>query len=365
MGNMDIENTQGFRFCGQRISGIGLQYIPKKEDIFVWDNEYKTQDLSVGGHDGGYWFGTTLEPKIFKLDCFFEEITLLNVQKIQSLFSRGKTGELIFDERPYLKYTATVTKTSKPVMYGKKTGLLTLELTAYYPFAKMDIKSTINYLDFGLENKEGLKANTGILSYTMTPSSIFTEPVVDETRFLLYNAGDERADVTINIAGNIGDGVLICNSGTKQSCIVKGLTKNNTTNLGKWLGLEASTGKVYMTDGQTSQMSFLYHDRGFIQLLGSCPVDREKEISFNADTITSNGLFPPDIEGKFVRINDEWIKVTKYITPSMASISKPLSGSGTVLTDIVTMNEIVIQPLNNTQSLDITKLEFLYDPTFR
>lgn len=56
----------GFSFCGVDIAKYGLYYAPEDENTYVYGSgEYATHDETFDGHDGGYWYGTTLQPKEF------------------------------------------------------------------------------------------------------------------------------------------------------------------------------------------------------------------------------------------------------------------------------------------------------------
>lgn len=353
-----------FSFCGVDISTCGLYYIPKPKDIFVWDNQYDNHDLQVPGFDGGYWFGQTVKPKVFELECYFEEITHLQMKKIQSLFQRGKTGQLIFDERPFLSYTATVTAMTRPEVHSANSGFVSIQLTAYYPFAVMDRLSVGSMEEYGNQYEELLSQATGILHQSKTPASVIDteDGITQEKNILLYNPGDERADVIIRIAGDVGGGVSIFNSATGHRCTVKGLTLPTTSNVGKWLEIDSRSGKVYMTNGTTAAMAFLYHDDGFIQLEGSNPITRNIHVSYEGDLVMSAGLFTADMLGKYIYINSEWKKIADYYNPNTIKIDYVFSSPGTQTQDVVKMNYITITPQT---SMNIKKLEFVYSPTFK
>lgn len=353
-----------FSFCGVNVSDYGLHYAPKPKDIFVWDNDYKTHTLEADSYEGGYYFGSTIKSKIFKLDCYFEELTPLQVKQIQSLFDRGKTGELIFEERPFLTYMATVTEWSRPEMYATVSGIITINLTAFYPFSRIWDYGVNNYNEYGEDYIELLKGSTGMMLNVDTPSNIVdTVPALTlSTPFLMYNAGDERADPIIRIAGDVGTGVTIYNSATRQSCIIKGITKALTTNVNKWLEIDSLSGKVYLTDGFTPTMAFLYHDSGFIQLSGSAPIRRDIPFTYNGNTVTSNSSFTSNDVGKYIKISGTWRKITEQIAPLSVLVDYTYGAPGSGTSNIVTMNYITITPIT---TMEITKLEFHYNSTFK
>ena len=353
-----------FTFCGISAADCGLIYVPKAENIFVWDSNYTTHSLEVDGHDGGYWYGSTVKPKTFDLDCYFEDITSLQIKKAQTLFNRGRTGELIFSDRPFLAYTATVTEWSRPEIYGLKNGLITLHLTAYYPFALMDRLFVADFEEYGSEYEELVRDSTGVLTEAKTPVNIIdtTPALTTATQFFLYNPGDEKADTIIRIAGDVGTGVSIYNAATKQTCTIKGITKALTSTAGKWLEIDSGTGKVYLTNGTTPVMSFLYHDNGFVQLEGAAPINREITISYIGNVVSSNGEFTPDMENKYILINGTWRKITDYFNADDMKINYTFGAPGAAVSDIATMNVVTVTPVT---TMEITKLEFYYYPTFK
>ena len=353
-----------FTFCGVSVADCGLHYVPKADNIFVWDSNYETHSVEVAGHHGGYYFGSTIKPKAFDLDCYFEDITSLQLKQIQALFHRGRTGELVFSDRPFLTYTATVTEWTRPEIYATKSGLITLHLTAFYPFARMDRYSVLDFEEYGSTYEDLVKGSTGVMLTSDTPANVIdtTTALTAVTSFLLYSCGDERADPVIRIAGSVGTGVSIYNSATKQTCAIKGLTKALTSNVNKWLEIDTLSGKVYLTDGTTPVMSFLYHDRGFIQLEGSAPIRRSVPFTYTGNALASDALFTPNDEEKYVNISGTWRRITDYMNPSAVLIDYTYGAPGSATSDIVTMNYITVTPVT---TMEITKLEFHYNPTFK
>lgn len=353
-----------FSFCGIDVSTYGLHYAPKPKNIFVWDSDYKTHTLEADSYDGGYYFGSTVKPKVFELECYFEELTPLQVKQIQSLFHRGKTGELIFSDRPFLVYIATATKWVRPEMYATVSGIITIHLTAFYPFARIWDYSVSNYNTYGAEYIDLVKGSTGLMLTGETPSNVVsTTPALTlETAFLMYNPGDERADPIIRIAGAVGTGVHIYNSATNQTCLIKGITKALTTDVGKWLEIDSLSGKVYITNGTTSVMSFLYHDKGFIQLAGSAPIRRDIAFTYTGNTVTSTATFSVDDVGKYIMIASTWRKIVSLLSTNSVTVDYTHGTPGSGTSNVVSMNYITITPVT---TMDITKLEFHYNPTFK
>ena len=56
----------GFRFCGTDISVLGLEYVPDMKDTYVYAGTQTQVSQEVfEGHDGGYYYGMTKQPKEF------------------------------------------------------------------------------------------------------------------------------------------------------------------------------------------------------------------------------------------------------------------------------------------------------------
>ena len=102
----------GFSFCGTDIAELGLEYVPDNANTYVWaGSTYKVHEQAFDGHDGGYFYGTTTAAKPFTLRCIYQE-THINegiLTKVESFFRKGKSGRLVFKNRPWVYYVATVT----------------------------------------------------------------------------------------------------------------------------------------------------------------------------------------------------------------------------------------------------------------
>ena len=65
-------------------------------------------------------------------------------------------------------------------------------------------------------------------------------------------------------------------------------------------------------------------------------------------------------EGKYIYLGNKWYKILRCIDEHTIELTAN-AGSGNCMTSVVKMNEIVITP---TQGSRITKLNFVYKPTF-
>lgn len=355
----------GFSFCGRDIADFGLEYVPTLDQTYVFaGSEYEVHQEVFDAHHGGYFYGTTVQPKVFTLKCFYQDqhINQGTLDAVASFFTRGKTGKLVFQNRDWVWYSATVTGLDLGDLRNFKNGFVTITLTAYYPFARCDtlwLPNGYQFFDGSPEN------NSGLLPEENTPPHSF-DSVTENMNFYLYNGGTEKAPVAIAIAGNAGEGITITNHTTGQTARFVGFSKDTTTNAGKYIVSDALNGRTVLTDGTNSTLSYLYHDYGFIELAPSHPVFRDLTISINDNLNSANILddsFVDDVVGKHVFLNGSWRKIVsqsdKYIyffEPAAEAVVQNANSS------IVSLNEISVEL---GVGAELTKLAFIYKPTFR
>lgn len=273
--------VRGFIFDGVDIDKIGLEYAPQMSQTFVHHSStFKTHEESSDGHDGAYYYGETVQPKQFIIRCFFEDKFINSdlPMKIEAQFRRGRTGKLIFKERPWCYYVATVTKSVDfSDLKSYLNGIVTINMTAYYPFGRCDQYYIADNND---ENNEALLMNTGMFidnGEANQPGKVraFTG-VVNGQLHHQYNPGTEMADVAVHITGNVGTGQTIKNETTGQAMKVIGLTAANTS--GKELIIDSLNGKSVMVNSATGAFvsnGYIYHDGGFIQFAPCTPMYKD------------------------------------------------------------------------------------------
>lgn len=255
----------GFSFCGVDISELGLEYAPDLTRTYVYSgSSYKVHEQSFDGHDGGYYYGSTVAPKTFELRCIFQDRHVNDgvLTHIERFFRRGRTGPLVFSKRPWVSYTATVVKLDASQLTNYKNGVVTISLTAYYPYAV----HPQNWLDLTSSHLTNMMNNSGLLFEAMTPSTSIIASggtMTEQTSFLLYNGGTEPSPLAIHIAGDATEGVVIANAATRQKCAFIALSSAITSDAGKYLRCDPISGLTVLTDGISEELAYLYHDYGF------------------------------------------------------------------------------------------------------
>lgn len=354
----------GFSFCGIDIAELDLEYAPDNANTYVYKgSDQKVNEMSFDGHDGGYYFGATAAAKQFSLRCFYQDKHVNSglITRIENVFKIGKTGKLVFKKRPWVEYTATVVDSDFSKMLNFQNGIVTIVMKAYNPKGKLSEGYVVDTED------ESVLNNSALLSSERIPavSIVGQDPLTEQMSFLLYNGGTENAEVAIEIAGTVGEGVIIANATTAQKCRFVALSDELTTNAGKYLITDSTSGKTVLTDGKTAKPAFLYHDYGFISLKPAYPIKRNVQVTYTQgiSTIYSDSdVFSEEDIGKFVYLGGGWRKISNVISSKQASVTWNADGSLTVATDIVTMNELTISPESE---MSISRLNFIYRPTFK
>ena len=350
----------GFSFCGVDIADLGLTYVPENENTYVYaPGETNIHDETFDGHNGGYYYGASKQPKEFTLRCYFEDSAIDSgvMARIHTLFKAGKSGKLIFARRPWCYYYATVTSLPHPELSNYMNGLITITMKAYYPYARSDEM----YNELTDKDHYRIMRNTAMPEKEdMVPQTSFTD-LTEQTSIILLNPGTERAHVDVIVAGDVGSGVTIHNASTGQTCKLVAVSKADTTDVDKEVHIEGISGKTVLRGSSESKLAFMYHDAGFIELEPACEAIRHVFITYTSgNQITLVNILDEDVVGKYIYVDGDWHKIVNQDEYTL-TIQGTVQNALTEKTMIVSMNEITITP-TTTMSLD--KLSFSYKATF-
>ena len=223
----------GFTYRGVDIAELGLEYAPEIEETYVYRPAASTlHDETFDGHNGGYYYGITYQPKEFTLRCFFEEERIDRgvMAKVYATFKKGSSGRLVFQRRPWCYYNVVI----EDVLSDFKNylnGLVTIKAKAYYPYARSDVQ----YAYRTNPHYPELMSNTAIVT---SPDMLLSgeidcsEDITTEKYVYLLNPGTEPAPLGIEIAGDAISGVYITNQTTEEQMKLIGLTKETTSDEG-------------------------------------------------------------------------------------------------------------------------------------
>ena len=366
----------GFTFCGVDIADIGLNYAPELEQTYVYHpTNVNIHEQTFDGHDGGYYYGQTKQPKEFVLRCYFEDKAIDRgiMTKIYNTFKIGKSGKLIFKRKPWCYYYATVTNSPAPELFNYLNGLFTITMKAYYPFGQCDTMltrraPTQNITDADRSFYEIL-ANTALFDdqkYINALPTTFND-ITSTTTVLLANPGTERSPVCICAKGNVGEGISINNMTTDQHCEIINLSSDtqDSDSYNKYLLIDAMNGKTLIADMNANgnfvneRYAFKFHDKGFIQLEPAYPAIRNIFATFENDTAHLTNILTEDVVGKYIFAGTRWVKIVAQPDNRTLTLLNSVP-SNRCKTMITLLNEIAIMGT----SFDLSYLSFVYKPTF-
>lgn len=348
-----------FTYRGHHQSEFQCGYAPEQGERGDWMNDFDTSEVEFDSRDGGYYFGTHIAPRVFELPCFYENIDNRTKEKLVQWLDPRKSGTLVFDERPYAKYEVVPTKKIEFREYGhydetgtlRRSATFTITFTAYSPFAELDLTGT--------DSITAAYKDEWVLPDAALPSA----PSPEATQFVVYNPGTEKADTIIRIAGASGDKMTIRNAATEQECTIMGMTRGNTTDANKWIEIDSATGQVWLVGAATRELSFVFHDDGYIQIAPCSPyIGANISYTTGSRTITSTeDVFTEEMVGQYVYLAGNWRYIGQVTDSKTAVLNAEMGSTGTGYGYIVPMNLITISG----DGVELTKLEVEVKPRVR
>ena len=206
------DDFTGFTFNGQHSSQFGLLRIStgnRYEDSLVLSHSEEAADIPGG--PGQYYWGETIGNRPFVIKTAYDNMGESEKRKIKRwLHPDDKMHELIFDERPYIKYWVKCNKevkaselcfnetyTSGTDIYGKPIekvrrvykGELSIEFIAYMPYGLAANKNLTDFVKYGNIEEwkvvSGLKTNLPDDNFVFNIQGNSNNGVVN-----IYNPGD-------------------------------------------------------------------------------------------------------------------------------------------------------------------------------
>lgn len=391
--------TGGFSFCGTDIADIGLEYAPELEDTYVYrQSRARIYDEAFDGHDGGYYYGMSREPKEFNLRCFFEEKEIDRglMANVMHIFREGRSGKLVFDRRPWCWYYATVTELDTSELSNYLNGIIKIHMKAYYPYARSEMMVVPRrHKDYyRILNNTAFFQSEEMVPPTeiCTPDSPITEAVKADSPILLANPGTECAAVGIEIAGNVGQGVKITNLTTGQSCKFVAMGEDEFDGTNSYVYLDGINGKCLAVKDGVPKVNFLYHDEGFLNLAPAFPMRRNLSIrTQDGEVITNSKIYGStpgttrsnisnDLKGQYIWIRGKWHEITgigndfdtededgrkRFVhegkSRHVIHIADDIGDDVTDMSCICSLNRIIVEPVT---TMKLTRLNFIYKSTF-
>lgn len=248
----------GFSYNGIHCSSYSVYYVPDADARWFKEAEYETYKKEVSWRHGGYRYGAFAKIREITVACYFEEITIATREQIRQWLRRDSSGQLIFDERPFVYYNVRPANVVPGKIYpdgdGTYSGVFTITFEAADPFGYLTRK-----FNDGTEN-DNATDYCGILDEDDMPDA----PTVSDRSFDVYNPGTEACGLIIATEGSCDNPIRFFNNTNNTQCIVSSFPASGVV-----LELNGDTGfvKVYAENAPTFyENGFAYHDRGMIRL---------------------------------------------------------------------------------------------------
>lgn len=352
-----IQAPSGFTYNGKHTSTMKLIYVPGPEDRGDFYSDYKVISQERSWYPGGEYFHSRVGSREFTLSCFYDMITRAEREAILRWFDRRTSGNLVFDERPYVSYFVRPTKVSKfkdykETMDGYYSGTFTVTLTAFDPYGTLEATNLAGVPDWA----DAIKAETYMPYRRSDATDTYTTSSI---AFWIYNPGTEVSDTKVRIRCNTGSQPLtITNVTTGQKFTLKaGLTMES----GEYYSAYSETGRlIHEKPDGGEQLDFSFHDDGFLKLAPMMPIAEGIDVSISGTTLTTSTAgfefnesfvnttipyYPDDPATQ----STKWPRVTRFVSATELEIDWPEHASTTT-----TLSNVAFIPLN---SFTITKAE--------
>lgn len=205
----------GFTYNGQHSSSLKLLRVfsGNREQLSL-SPTLEEVTSNVPGGDGQYYFGTYYRGQVFNLNLAYDSLEEADVEKIRALFNAKKISSLIFDEVPYKVYSVKPTGNANlsfiPFASGSSNRLYkgegSIQLTAFSPYARSRFKWLEDYKQANIPewaddtgNKGEWATASGIISKTHAVNKEYDVYDVNNSSFMIYNAGIAPTDFILNI----------------------------------------------------------------------------------------------------------------------------------------------------------------------
>ena len=256
-----IGDFTGFSFNGIHSSRLGITRVSNgdryDEELYP---EISDRTGEIVGNDGENYYGSEYRAKNFTIEIAYDSMTEVQFRQLRRLFGTKKICELVFDERPYKVYLAKLAnpieleyvcfdeeayiwskvqigedpETHEPIYApgvhkNEETGLYddyeyrytdgrpqriykgegTIELIAYYPFARQQFKILDLYTNGGntttvYNNVDEWAASSGILT-----AQQYTDANIDKTILTPDSVVNYNLEIPVYNPGDLNTGFYL------------------------------------------------------------------------------------------------------------------------------------------------------------
>ena len=272
----------GFTFNGQHSSEFNLLRISdgnRYEDTLVPNLSNETAEIPGGL--GSYYWGEQIKSREFKIEIAYDNVGELEKRQIKRwLHPDDKLHELIFDEKPYVKYWVKCNRevVSKELCFndnGKRVykGEMTIQFIAPMPYGVVVNKDLSEYEN---NNKNEWAESSGLKEGN---SQVF-----NNSQHKIYNPGDVPSDFVLEYKQDATWGTFkIENPPELRRRPIK------VTKLPESITTDGTYYIFYLTSNDYQRYNFSGGDRNNCTLTGS--IDKKTIYGYIDETIANNPRF--------------------------------------------------------------------------
>jgi phage-related protein len=344
----------GFTYRGVHCEELGCIHIPDAAGNWFQSPEFDVAKDEVNWRDGSYYYYTRRKARTFSLNCYFEEITMKERERIRRWLDAKASGDLIFDDREYLKYKVRPSKVITGKIYEQQSGLevepkysgtFTITFEAQDPYGYLT-RMTLD--DLVLTDYDGL---CNLIRSDMMPAA----PSSPFTSFDIYNPGTAECGVTLRITGTAPNGLTITNTTNNTVCVLRGLPSDAT------LIIDSETGLVQAQGSGSPEIAFVYHDHGYITLTPNDGLNFTCHCEYTSRSQNATVILdiPEDLTGSYLYIGGTWKKINSHNMDTGAiQLSASAGATGNSEVHIAKMNKIAITGTN----VSLSGLSYSFTP---
>lgn len=189
--------------------------------------------------------------------------------------------------------------------------------------------------------------------------------VTSTKSFLIYNAGNAIASLSVGFKGEAGDvGLIIRNNTNENEMKFIGFKRSDIGD--GYIYTDSLNGKTsYIDSNGNHTLKFVYHDHGYIHLDPASPValNTRFKASEGSSVVKVDSYIDDLYTGKYILFDDTWYKIIKPFNANSVVLERPAEKSGIFVSHVLTMNEITIEIADDGTEID--EIFFDYRHTFR
>ena len=253
----------GFTYNGTHSSSYGVTHVETPGDRWFESPDFEIYQTDIPWHSGGTIHGKKVKIREFSLNCFFEQISIMQREQIRKWLGRETSGNLMFDDMPFVYWKVTPEPMGNLKLYNDHldanlrqaySGTFTAKFLAADPFGYLTRKSN------GPSDHDNAHDYCSLIPTSQMPAA----PAPGDVTFDVYNPGTERCGLRLIFGGTATKPFRFLNDTNKTKCTLTGLPTGSLV-----LDVRSETGLITthpVTSELNEEKNWAFHDGGFVWL---------------------------------------------------------------------------------------------------